>query len=236
MIFNIAVCDDSAEYGVIVTDMINEVTIKNNIDCNISTYDSGIKLVQAFKENEFDIIFLDMEMPELNGIETGLLVREISKNPVIFYLTSHKDYAYDSYKVKAKNYILKPINLNIMESVLLECFDEKKAKSNYLDVKDFEGVIHRIPIKSITHILRKKEDRKLHIYTLDAKEIVIVQTLESIEKELAKYDSFTRSSKSCIVNLENVRAIIKNEIYFSDNTIEYASRRCLSGLLSKFNL
>lgn len=236
MIFNIAVCDDSIEYGEIVTEIIKEVTIKNNIDCNISTYNSGKKLVQAFKENIFDVVFLDMEMPELNGIETGLLIREISKNPVIFYLTSHKEYAYESYKVKAMNYLLKPVSASVIEKNLLECIEDSKEDAKFLDVKDVKGVMHHIPLNEVTYILRKKEDRKIHIYRLDKEEIIIVQTLENIEKGLIYNDCIMRASKSCLINMDNVRAIRKNVIYFSNEAREEASRRCLSELVYKFKL
>lgn len=236
MTLSIAVCDDSQEYGEIVTHMIKEVTLKENIDCNISTYNLGRNLVQAFKENEFNIIFLDMEMPELNGIETGLLIREISKDPVIFYLTSHKEYAYESYQVKARNYILKPASVSVIERVLLDVVEENKKQIKILDIKDVEGAIHCIPIKHITHILRKKEDRKLHIYTLDSQEIVATQTLDSIEKELAGHKHVARASKSCIVNIDNIRVIRKNVIYFSNEVREEASRRCLSELVNKFRI
>ena len=236
MINNIAVCDDSIEYGEIVSEIIKSISLKNNINCNISTFNSGRSLLNAFKEIEFDIIFLDMEMPELNGIETGLLIREISKNPVIFYLTSHKEYAYESYQVKAKNYLLKPVNASVIEKNLLECIAERKNGESFLDIKDVNGTMNRIPVKNITYILRKKEDRKLHIYTLDKSEITAVQTLENIENELSYLDSIARANKSCLINMENVKAIIKNEIHFNNDSKEYASRRCLPGLLKKLTL
>lgn len=235
MALNIAVCDDSREYGEIVTYMIKEAALKNNIECNISTFNSGRNLVQAFKENEYDIIFLDMEMPELNGIETGLLIRKISEDPVIFYLTSHKEYAYESYNVKARNYLLKPVSALVIEKNLVECTKEKKEQILYLDVKDVEGTKHRIPINEITHILRKKADRKIHIYRLNKIETVIVQTLENIAKKLIHNDSIIRASKSCLVNIDNVRIIKKNIIYFSNEEKEEASRRCLSELVNKFS-
>ena len=126
MLYSIAVCDDSKEYGEIVAEIIEMVAKKNNIHCDISTYSSGTSLVQAFKENNFNIIFLDMEMPGLNGIQIGLQIRELSKKPVIFYLTSHREYAYESYEVKAKNYLLKPISAHVIEKNLLECIEENK--------------------------------------------------------------------------------------------------------------
>ncbi len=236
MRFNIAVCDDNIEYGEIVTEIIKTVALNINMNCKISTYSSGRNLVQAFKKNLFDIIFLDMEMPELNGIETGLLIREISKDPVIFYLTSYKEYAYESYKVKAKNYLLKPVSTSIIEDALRECNEEIRKEVMFLDVKDFKGVKYRIPVNEITYILRKKEDRKVHIHRLYEEEVIIVQTLESIEKELEYNDYIVRASKSCLINMRNVRTIKKNIVYFSNEAREEASRRCLAELNNKFKL
>ena len=232
---NIAVCDDSSEYCEIVKEMISVVMVKNNIDCKISTYTSGLLLVQAFKKKTFDIVFLDMEMPETNGIETGLLIRELSDKPIIFYLTSHKEYAYESYQVKAKNYLLKPINCDVLEMELLKCMDDFKKSISFLDVKDTDGIINRIPLSDITHIVRKKSDRKLHIYTLDKNEIIVVKTLESLENELFHSGCFRKSCKSCLVNLNNIRVINKNTIYFLNDETEEASRRCLAELVKLFN-
>lgn len=229
---NIAVCDDSKEYCEIVKKLIILVTAKNNISCNISTYISGLSLIVAYKDKNFDIIFLDMEMPETNGIETGLLIREISDKPIIFYLTSHKDYAYESYKVKAKNYLLKPLSIEHLEKEILECMKELEEPVKFLDVKDTSGIILRLPLSKITHILRKKEDRKLHIYTINKEEIITVQTLENVENMLFHSGNFKRASKSCLVNLDNIRAINKNIIFFLNDEREEASRRCLSELLN----
>lgn len=231
---NIAVCDDSKEFGEIAKELIITAMAKNNIECSISTFISGLSLVQAFQENKFDIIFLDMEMPETDGIKTGLLIREISDKPIIFYLTSHKEYAYESYRVKAKNYLLKPVNGDVLEKELLECIEELQELIKFLDVKDTFGTIHRIPLSDITHILRKKEDRKLHIHTLDKKDIIVLQTLENIENSLSYGRCFKRSGKSCLVNLDNIRAINKNIIYFINGETEEVSRRCLSELVNLF--
>ncbi len=230
---SIAVCDDSKEYSEIITEIIKRIV---NNRTNVNTFNSGHDLVQAFKENKFDIIFLDMEMPEINGIETGLKIREMSDKAIIFYLTSHKEYAFESYRVKSRDYLLKPVNLSVIEKVLNECLLELEGSLNYLDVKDIKGIIHRIPIDDVTHVLRKKEDRKLHIYCLDNKEIITSQTLESIERALIYKEHIVRASKSCLVNMVNVREIRKNVIYFSNEAREEASRRCLSELVNKFKL
>jgi len=230
----IAICDDCKEFGEITEKLIQTVIAKNNIVCSISTFISSLSLIQSFKENKFDIIFLDMEMPEADGIKTGLLIREISDRTIIFYLTSHKEYAYESYRVRAKNYLLKPVSIDILEKEILESMEELREPINFLDIKDTLGQIHRIPLGDITHILRKKEDRKLHIYMLNKEEIITVQALEKIENSLSNRGYFKRAGKSCLVNLNNIRAISKNTIYFINDETETASRRCLSELMLLF--
>lgn len=230
---SVAICDDSTEYSSIVTEVIKRIV---NNRTNVNTFNSGQDLVQAFKESQFDIIFLDMEMPEMNGIETGLKIREMSDKAIIFYLTSHKEYAYESYKVKARDYLLKPVNFSTIKNVLEECLEELEGSSNYLDVKDIYGTIHRIPVDDITHISRKKEDRKLHIYCLDNKEVVTSQTLESVGKKLSDNENIIKSSKSCFVNINNIEKIIKNVIIFLNDNKEEASRRCLSELINKLKI
>ncbi len=232
---NIAVCDDSKDYSEIVTNFILNV-ISNRVDCNVSTFNSGNHLVQAFEENKYDIIFLDMEMPDINGIDTGKKIREVSNNAIIFYLTSHKKYAFESYSVGARDYLLKPVSYATIEKVLVDCIKELEGNFKYLDVKDIKGIVHRIPIDNITHILRKKADRKLHIYTLDKKEIIVSQSLESVEKSFLHNINIVRSSKSCLINLDSVREINKNIITFINDSEEEASRRCLSELLTKFKI
>lgn len=240
MMYNIAICDDSEEYGEIVTEFVQRAALGIGISCNLFTFNSGRDLVQACERSNFDIIFLDMEMPEQNGIETGLIIREISSETVIFYITSHKEYAYESYKVKARDYILKPVTVSVLEKVLLEYIEEKdkekKEEVMLLDARDINGVFHRIPLNEITHILRKKEDRRLHIYRLNKEEIILVQSLDSIEKKLMYSNIFARAGKSCLVNLDNVRTINKNVIHFSNDVQEEASRRCLSELLNRFKI
>jgi DNA-binding LytR/AlgR family response regulator len=210
--------------------------LKNHIKCNISTYGSGMELISEYAKIKFDIIFLDMEMPELNGIETGLLIRGISNESIIIFITSHKEYAYESYKVKAKDYLLKPLSYHELENVLLHILKEKSKPKKFLDLKDVDGVMHHIPVNEITHILRKKEDRKIHIYCLDKKDIKVVQTIENLEKLLVNNESIVKSSKSCLINMDNVRAIKKNIIYFSNEATEQASRRCLTDLTNMFKL
>lgn len=227
---SIAVCDDSREYSTIVTEIIKRVV---NNTTNVNTFNSGHDLVQAFKENKYDIIFLDMEMPEINGIETGLKIRELSDKVIIFYLTSHKKYAYESYSVKARDYFLKPVNIPLIKEALDECLKELEDSVNYLDVKGTRGTIHRIPIDDITHILRKKEDRKLHIYCLNDKEIISSQTLESVERKLLNNRNIIKSSKSCIVNINNIKEVNKNIIIFINGNTEEASRRCLPELIDR---
>ena len=100
--YRIAICDDSIEHIDIISGMTKMIIKSANINCSLYTYTSGKELVYDHERIHFDIVILDMEMPELNGIETGFNIKDITKNTKIIYVTAHEGYAYDSYKVKQR--------------------------------------------------------------------------------------------------------------------------------------
>jgi len=81
----------------------------------LKQFSNYIEFLNAFKEDLPDIAFLDVEMPEVDGIELGKMIKEIKKDINIIYVTAFKEYAIDAFKLNASSYIVKPIN---NESVL----------------------------------------------------------------------------------------------------------------------
>ena len=104
----IACCDDDKNH-------LN--TIKNMIDswnqCPVllhtDIFDEGDALIQAHAKQPYDIIILDIVMPLLNGVDTAREIRTKDKSVKIIFLTSSKEFAFESYRVKASDYLLKPV-------------------------------------------------------------------------------------------------------------------------------
>ncbi len=118
----IALCDDENTYHDIVTELIRQYKL-NNPSCSfsISSFSSGAELLNHVDEHGgFDLYILDIIMPEMNGIELGIALRGRDDFGMVIYLTASPDFALDSYKVDALNYLLKPVD----EKLFFQCLDK----------------------------------------------------------------------------------------------------------------
>lgn len=233
--YRIAVCDDSIEHVDIISTMIALIVEKNKLNCTLDTFTSSKELVLSHEKRHYDIIFLDMEMPEQDGIETGLRIKNISNDTKITYVTAHKGYAFESYMVKAEDYLLKPIDKSKLESNILMCFKKLQTKKErkFLDIADISRNINRIFIDNIICIQREK-DRKIHIKCIFKKIIIVNETITNMEKILADNKNIIKVNQSCLINLNNVRKIAKDIITFSDDSTVKISESCLQNVKKEF--
>ncbi len=217
--YRIAVCDDSKEYAEIISSMVSSIIKNSKLDCSLHAFTSAKELIASHGKNFFDIIFLDMEMPEQNGIETGLIIKNKSKSTSIVYITAHQGYAYDSYKVKAEEYLLKPVEFLQLEKTMMYCIEklEVKKEKKFLDINDISRSLQRIYIDNIIYIQREK-DRKIYIYCIYKKVIVINDTIQNIESKLLYNKNIIKANQSCLINLNNVRKITKDIVTFCDDS------------------
>ena len=100
----IAICDDEK----IFRDQIKKYILEVSSDSSIDEYTCGDDL--AGSESNYDIIFLDIEMPGISGIETAEKLRENGSDADIIFLTSHVEFVYEAFKVRAFRFLQKPID------------------------------------------------------------------------------------------------------------------------------
>lgn len=107
-IVNIAICDDNIEHISALEKYLFEIS---NVKIECDAYLSGESLVDAYKNNieRYDVVFLDMEMRELNGIETANLIREFDEHIIIVFVTSHSEYMKESFQCQPFRFVEKPL-------------------------------------------------------------------------------------------------------------------------------
>lgn len=114
-----AICDDEIQIGQLLQKKLLEYSMQHEVDYMISVYQSGRELLDAMdRDGPFDLIFLDVQMPVLNGLETAAELRKKYKDTVLIFLSSYKDYVFDSFKVQAFRYLLKPLKDEELQEVL----------------------------------------------------------------------------------------------------------------------
>lgn len=186
-------------------------------------YSSAVHAMENMSKDRIDIIFLDIQMPEVNGMEFAKMVDEDTR---IIFTTAFSEYALEGYKVNALDYLLKPFSYADFLNASKRALDWHEMKASAHDNKDTtaQGLFVRADYKLI-HILFEDillvEGLKdyIKIYTLkDKKPIITLMSLKSMEEELIP-NNFIRVHRSFIININKIRSIDKNRILIDHHQI-----------------
>jgi len=182
-------------------------------------FDNPIDAREFLEENEVDLIFIDIEMPDLNGIE---FARLLENRPKIVFTTAYEKYALQGFKLEAVDYLLKPFGyedfLKAVEKVKKLIGyerstqkEELSANNEFLFLKS-EYKIRRINFNDILYIEGLKDYIKVHLSNQD-KPVLSLSSMKSIESKLPE-SKFMRVHRSYIVNLERIETVDRSRIVF----------------------
>lgn len=181
----------------------------------IGTYTNPIEAFSSIEKDKIQLIFLDVQMPELTGIQFLKLLGNKSK---VILTTAYPEYAIDGYDHNIIDYLLKPISFDrftkAIEKVLsssVNVEDSNSINSDHLFVKA-EHKIVRVDLSSILYIEGLKD--YISIYT-QTDRILTLMNMKRIE-ELLPAKRFVRVHKSYIVSLEKINIVEKNRIYINE--------------------
>ncbi|WP_122639057.1 response regulator [Romboutsia sp. Marseille-P6047] len=119
----IAICEDEKETQILLESNLNNILKHTNKEYEIKKYSSGEELLES-ELNHIDILLLDIQMGQINGMDTARKIREIDDNMEIIFITSLIDYVQEGYEVRAYRYLLKPIELEELKKHILTCIRE----------------------------------------------------------------------------------------------------------------
>ena len=206
--FRIAICDDMPEFSHQLQALILKWENRPG-DLSIDLFSDGDSLISAHGEKPYDILFLDVVMPLLGGIEAAEEIRQQDKSVRIVFLTASPEYALDSYRVKASNYLLKPVEPARLYRCLEELADEIRQTSRAIHVRSRHGV-HRVELNRIEHVEASNKDV---IFSLcDGQTILSADPLYTFEDQLLLADGFFKCSRSYIVNIHWIDTYTTKEI------------------------
>lgn len=203
----IAICDDDINCVNLIEDYIRECR-KTVAECD--AYQSGEELLRTYRNNgeRYDVIFLDMEMEQLNGIETANHIREVDEYVIIVFITSHTEYMRESFQCSPFRFLVKPIN----ETEFMTVFkDIEKKLSKQRKVFAFTENKARIRLFCEDIIYCESRDHWILIHTKDTTH-KICKSLSDLYERLDK-EMFYRVHKSYLINFHYIKSIKENNIY-----------------------
>ncbi len=187
------------------------------------TFDNPLDTIEFLSDEAVDLILLDIQMPDLTGIEFSKTLQNSSK---IIFTTAYEHYALEGFKLSAVDYLLKPFNypefLTAVQKAkkLIEleqaALPTLEANNQFLFLKS-ECKIRRINFNDILYIEGLKDYVKVHLQN-DEKPILSINTVKSLEEKLPA-DRFMRVHRSFIVNLDKIETIERSRIVFGKTYI-----------------
>ena len=183
----------------------------------VGTFYDGLNALKELKAGlQVDIIFSDIDMPDLNGIEAASMLRPYCR--YLIFVTAHSQYALNAFSVNADGFLLKPISLaELLEKITFlrnqeaSLVQPAQSSPDYLFVKGgAKGTFIKIAYKNIVCI--DSDDHFLNIIGRDHKTMVYL-TMKEIEKHLVENPDFVRISKSCIISLAHLIKVDGNRVF-----------------------
>lgn len=228
MTYQIAICDDDVK----MRRFLQQVITDSVISCTVEEFVNGAELLQNYRG--YDILFLDIDMPGINGIETAGRIRRTDRRVKIIYVTGYQDYMSRSFAVHPFSFLIKPVEKEEIIRQLKEAllYSEKEEKGIPLRIQTTEGV-EEIMISDLYYL--EYQSRKLR-FVLRHGEFMVRGKISEYVKRLAPYGCIS-PHKSFIVNLYHVKAIRGYEIIMMNgDMIPLSQKRSADfrGILGKY--
>lgn len=204
---HIAICDDEKEFVTHLTRLLEQYSAESGEEIKVTAYYDGLDLIEKY-DATIDLIFLDIQMRLVNGLEAAKRIRQMDENVGLIFLTTLTQYGLEGYKYQATNYIIKPIKYVRLKAEMNQWLKRyKKNDSPSLVISNSSGK-YKVYLKSLRYV--ETFDRNLLLHT-EQENIVCYKNMKEMERELND-KGFARCHTSYIVNLSYVKGIHKLEL------------------------
>ena len=224
----LAVCDDERVFRSDLRKLLGTELELCGIDYHISEFTSGEELIAGLEKADCQILFLDIEMKGIDGVEAARRLRETKRQMEIVFVTSYADFVFQGYEVRALNYILKPYEPEKIAAVLHTAPEALDIEAEKYYVIDQRGGSIRVPLSSVKYF--SSERRTVHAVTTE-QEYTFYEKLSDLETELP--DTFVRIHNRYLVHLKYLEAVRQNTAVVDGEELP-VSRSCKSGLSIAF--
>lgn len=211
----IAIVDDER----IICEQIKDFIQRDHGDCQIDTYLSGRALLEVKKQ--FDLVFLDIQMEGMNGMDTARAIRELQPDTVLIFVTGSKEYVFEAFDVSAFHYLLKPLEETKFMEVLKRAIGEsrkcraEKQKRLFIRTKNLT-----IDQKDILYI--ESRGKKVDIHTRK-ETFSIYGAMSELETQLG--ESFYRCHRGYLVNMAYITEYGADSITLTGGARVYLTKK-----------
>ena len=207
----IAIVEDDAECREQLRDYVEHYGRENREELEVVCFSDGAELVEGYRP-VYDLLLLDIEMPDLDGMTAARRIRQVDSDVLIVFITNMAKYAISGYEVEALHYLMKPVDESKLFSVLDRAADKLCRNEQFLTL-ELSGETVRLPVYQI----RYAEVQGNYVTVHAKSDYTAKMTLSELETRLD--DSFFRLGRSALVNLGYVARVTKTAVTLNDGSV-----------------
>lgn len=227
--FEVRICDDEKYYIDDLKTLISTLSNELDYEIGVSTYLDVEELLQDVLEEKkpCHILFLDVEMPKMNGVDAAIKLRKEGYEGVICFVTGFDKYALNAFQVDALGYICKPARYDelkrLMKRACIQVFyqiDEEEAKKRYIEVSS-HGKEFVVDLKKVLYIEKRKNQAIIH---MEEGEITCYEPLKMLYARLNQ-EKFVYTHQGFIANFEKIKEVCHDSVMFGEGCEIPVSRK-----------
>jgi DNA-binding LytR/AlgR family response regulator len=211
---NIAVCEDRKEDQAALCAYIQEYCRRNSYAGQCTAFSSGEELLEDFIPGKYDLIFLDIVMPGLSGVELARKIREVDRDCMLVFVTMSPEFAMDGFLVHAAGYVVKPISEEKMQGVMHACRHEFDRNSRLIEVPQ-GGDTLRVSVADLIYAEVYSKETVLH---MKRGRITTRLPLDEVEAKLGGVP-FLRCHRSYLINMNYVDDMRGNDFLMRNGDV-----------------
>lgn len=199
----------------------------------VQTFDDAISAAEFLRQTPVDLLFVDINMPDINGID---LVRSLTVKPVVIFITAHRKFAVEGFELEALDYLLKPLNFDRFSRTIQRALEyhQYKQQSGTLPAAAIfvraEYKLVKIALQDVLYIEGLQDYIKIHLQL--GKPVMTLMTLKAMLEKLPPAQ-FRRIHRSYIVPVNRVTAIVNKKVRLG-NTIELPIGDSYAGFIDEW--
>lgn len=226
-------CEDEAAQAKLFKNQVDKWAIENGTNVRMDIYESAEEFLFKTDVVAYDLIFLDISMKSMSGMELARRIREKDNNTVIVFVTSDPGYVFEGYEVNAYRYLLKPVS----ETKLAEILEAVRTRENQTQeesiILKLAGENYRLKLSDIMYV--EAQGHYINIVKADGETLSLKSGFSDVLKRINETgEHCVTAHRSYAVNVSKISSIGRSECHLSDGTTIPVSRSAYKDLNDKF--